>query len=381
MDPDLEAGSGLDQSRPGVSRGTRRWIRSTPRWIWVDRVEPGSTKWIGPRYNFPMLTEQFCQAHVNSNLGIPRGAKSATHPNPEKFNIDKTKLEVFFAQLNLKLQHNIDPFTRHGQNTEQNKLSYAILRLERNAFAQIEPYVSAENIDFEKINHFVEVLKTRFSKVDPVGTAKHKLYRLYQTNKDLKVFLDIFLRLSKKAKIDDSQALDILYEKLSNEFKDRLVIVRKAENLNDLILLLRNMDANRKKISKQSQLCVKPNASNFLATKPLFKSYNSAPTKLFTAVGVAVVFPVPSTATATHPGPMNMSNVIRQRSILQEEKDRCNNLSLCHYYSELGHIAINHRNPALLVTKREAAGAFTGNSMALVPYKPLSIEDKETSLG
>ena len=55
MDPNLEAGSGLDQSRPGANRGTRRWIRSTLRWIWVDRVEPGSTKWIGPRYNFPML--------------------------------------------------------------------------------------------------------------------------------------------------------------------------------------------------------------------------------------------------------------------------------------------------------------------------------------
>ena len=119
-------------------------------------------------------------------------------------------------------------------------------------FAQIEPYVSADNIDFENINQFVEVLKTRFGKVDPVGTAKHKLYRLYQTNKDMEVFLNTFLQLSKKAKIDDSQALHMLYERLSDEFKDRLINVRKAENLNNLILLLRDMDANMKKISKQS---------------------------------------------------------------------------------------------------------------------------------
>ena len=46
-----------------------------------------------------------------------------------------------------------------------------------------------------------------------------------------------------------------------------------------------------------------------------------------------------------------------------------------------GHIAIDARNPTLLATKRQAAGAFTGNSMALVPYKPLSVEEKETSLG
>ena len=120
-------------------------------------------------------------------------AKSATHPNSEKFNSEKTKLKAFFAQLNLKLQRIIDHFTRERKNMEQNKLSYAILRLEGDAFAQIELYVSAENIDFENINQCVEILKTRFNKVNPVGTAKHELYRLYQTNKDLEVFLNTFL--------------------------------------------------------------------------------------------------------------------------------------------------------------------------------------------
>ena len=42
----------------------------------------------------------------------------------------------------------------------------------------------------------------------------------------------------------------MLYKKLSNEFKDRLVSIKKAENLNNLILLLRDIDANIKKISK-----------------------------------------------------------------------------------------------------------------------------------
>ena len=62
-------------------------------------------------------------------------AKSATHLHPEKFNGDKTKLKAFFAQFNLKLQRNINYFTRERQNTEQNKLCYAILRLERDVFA------------------------------------------------------------------------------------------------------------------------------------------------------------------------------------------------------------------------------------------------------
>ena len=152
------------------------------------------------------------------------------------------------------------------------------MRLKRDAFAQIEQYISAKKIDFENINEFVKVLKTCFGKVNPVDTAKHKLYQLYQTNKNLEVFLNTFLQLSKKAKIANSQTLDMLYKKLSDEFKDLLVIVWKAENFNNLILLFYDINAKMKKISKQSQLRVKPNVSNFLTTKPPFKSYNSTPT-------------------------------------------------------------------------------------------------------
>ena len=51
-------------------------------------------------------------------------------------------------------------------------------------------------------------------------------------------------------------------------------------------------------------------------------------------------------------------------------------MGLCRYFGEPGHIAIDHKNSALLATKRQAAGAFTGNSMALVPDKPLPVEEK-----
>ena len=103
----------------------------------------------------------------------------------------------------------------------------------------------------------------------------------------------------------------MLYEKLSNEFKDRLIIIRKTENLNNLILLLYNMDANMMKINKQSQVCIKPNASNFPAIKPLFKSYNSAPIKPFTTIGIAIVFSIFSIATGTHPGSIDVFKIIR----------------------------------------------------------------------
>ena len=78
---------------------------------------------------------------------------------------------------------------------------------------------------------------------------------------------------------------------------------------------------------------------------------------------------------------MDVFNIIKQRPILQEEKDRRNSLSLYYYCGESGHIAIDHRNSTLLATKKQAASALTGNSIALILYKPLFVEEKETSLG
>ena len=151
----------------------------------------------------------------------------------------------------------------------------------------------------------------------------------------------------------------MLYENLSNKFKDQLVTVRKAKNLNNLILLLHDIDTNMKKIRKQFQLRVKSNAFNFPANKSPFKSYNSALTKSSTAFGVSVVSPVFSTATGTHLGPMDVFNVIRQGPILQEKKNRRNSLGLCYYFGEPGYIAIDYKNHTLLATKRQAAGTLT----------------------
>lgn len=122
------------------------------------------------------MIEKLYQAHINGSLTIHCIAKFATHLNPEKFNDDRTKLEVFFAQLNLKLQCSINHFIKEKQKMKQNKLSYTILRLEKDAFVQIKLYISAKNIEFKNVNQFVEVLKTCFSKVDLVNIAKHKLY-------------------------------------------------------------------------------------------------------------------------------------------------------------------------------------------------------------
>ena len=325
------------------------------------------------------LTDRLLSFSQNSSLSVPRTTKSPNHPDPEKFNGDKTKWEAFRAQTNLKLRCNQDHYVQEGQDTRQNELSYVISRLEGDAWAHVEPYVSTDRIDFEDVVQLMDFLEIRFGEVDPEGTAKHEIYRFYQTNKDLEVFLNTFLRLQKRAKINDSQALDMLREKLSDEFKDRMVTVPKTDNFNDFITSLRDIDANVKRISKQSHFRAKLATPVTSTAKPPFKTVNSAPVKPSTSVGVTVTASGPSIATGTHPGPMDVSTAGRRGPISQAEKDRRNSLGLCRYCGEVGHIAIDHKDPALLATKRQAAG-ITNHSMALVPYTPPPVEAKELSL-
>lgn len=79
------------------------------------------------------------QSYINSSLKLSCIAKLAIYLNLKKLNGDKTKLEAFFAQLNLKLEHNIDHFIQERQNTEQNTLGCNIFRLEKVVFMQIKP--------------------------------------------------------------------------------------------------------------------------------------------------------------------------------------------------------------------------------------------------
>ena len=189
-------------------------------------------------------------------------------------------------------------------------------RLESDAFLQIEPYVSRNGIDLLDIAALEELLETRFRDMDPVGTAKHELYRLYQANKDLEVFLNTFLVLAKKAKLDDLHTLDLLYEKLSNKFKNLLVTKKKQTNLADLIKKLRSMNASMKIINQQKRPT--PNTINTQATKSTSQQTSRfiPQTTRFAPVAPAAVTTttrsmLPFTATGTHAGPMDVSSASR----------------------------------------------------------------------
>lgn len=98
---------------------------------------------------------------------------------------------------------------------------------------------------------------------------------------------------------------------MSNKFKNWLVIINKTKNLNNQILLLCNINANMKNISKLLQLCIKLNTFNIAAIKALFQSYNLTFIKLFTIIRVVIIFSIFSIAIKTYLSSINIFNMIK----------------------------------------------------------------------
>lgn len=71
----------------------------------------------------------------------------------------------------------------------------AVFYHEGDIFAQIEPFVIKSKINIKDVNHFMEILKGYFGKVDHIGTTKHEFHKLCQANKNLDLFLNTFFYL------------------------------------------------------------------------------------------------------------------------------------------------------------------------------------------
>ena len=144
--------------------------------------------------------------------------------------------------------------------------------------------------------------------------------------------MNTFFVLAKKAKLNDLQTLDLLYEKLSDEFKTLFVTKKKQTNLADLIKKLRSMDASMKIINQQKRPTPstintpKPTSQPTTNFAPQTTRFASAPIVLTTTT--TTTSSMPFTATGTHSGPMDVSSV-KRGPLSVEEKEQRDKLGLC----------------------------------------------------
>ncbi|MCJ1428227.1 hypothetical protein MMC29_006135 [Sticta canariensis] len=182
-----------------------------------------------------------------------RSTKSATRPDPDEFNGDKDKLDLFVTRFR--------PITDTLRN------------------------------------------------IDSVGTAEHELFCLYQTNKDPETFLNNFLLLVKKSKTGDrrqAETLSMLYENLSDELKDRLASHARQNTLGGLIKQLREIDSRLKVISKQHLVRTgRVNNTNSTTPTPRSALRLAVPAAIPVPVASNTHAPAPSSGSGTHAGPMD----------------------------------------------------------------------------
>ena len=232
------------------------------------------------------------------------------------------------------------------------------------------------------------MLKLAYADADPKGTARRALIALYQTNKRFEHFWAEFHRLAQKAGMDSATTLEYLKDRLSNEIKDRLV------NIDDTSMDLATFVKVVQRISTKLEILGKnrtnvnsnsANRANFINTKPTqqITRFVLQPTRFVVAAPTSTTTTttsssLPSTATGTHAGPMDMSSVRRGPRTI-EEKERHNKLGLCRYCGQPGHIAIDHKDPNTLLAKRRAAGIHE-MTMALSSNNTPSLSENTQSL-
>lgn len=148
----------------------------------------------------------------------------------------------------------------------------------------------------------------------------------------------------------------MLNKKLSNKFQNCLVTIKNAENLKNLIISLRNIDAIVKEISNQSYVLPKLLTPVTFTRKPMSMTIYSTFANLSISVGVTTPSSGFSIAMKTLPYIIKVFNANERWLILQAKKDCYISLGLCYYYTKGAHIPINDKNLTQLVYKSQAVG-------------------------
>ena len=320
---------------------------------------------------------------LSTPLATPVAKLSPKHPDPEIFEGDKDKLEVWIMQMNAKMQRNADHFAFEGQDTKQNEMSYVLSRLGSEPAGHVQPHVNQDNakVNLENWKKIIDILNLAYGDPDPQGSARRKLINLYQTNKKFSVFWAEFHRLAQKAGMSSETTLEYLKDRLSNEIKDRLVNIDDSSMSLEIFIKTIQGIATKLEVLKEqeSRRFNRPNNVNIAhATNAAVTVKPPTPPPRPPPTFRAQTAPAnPSTATGAHPGPMDLSLSGKRGSLSLEEKDRHTREGLCKYCGGPGHFARDHSN-GMLAAKQKAYNMKMA-ALQMTPYYPEPAENEESS--
>ncbi|MCJ1469482.1 hypothetical protein MMC07_008115 [Pseudocyphellaria aurata] len=174
--------------------------------------------------------------------------------------------------------------------------------------------------------------------------------------------------------MDQATTLEYLKDHLSDEIKAQLINIDDSQM--DLNTFQKVVQGIATKLEIHSKTFRFSQQQRTTAAKPSSSCTYSAPV-VPTTVNTTVI--PASTATGTHPGPMDVSLVNRRGLFSTEEKEQRNRLNQCRYCGQAGHIARDHGNPNVLQAKRRAAGI---HKLSISSELPASLpSEKATSSG
>jgi len=147
-----------------------------------------------------------------------RGGSPTKYADAPMFSgLARPELRPFVTKLRLKLHFNDDRYP-----TEQDKLAYAVQRLEDLALAQIIPFVEDHRINLDNVAALITILENAFGDPDRAATAERQLNKLRQTNRELSLYYAEFQRLIAELEYNDAAKRNALRRGLSEELKDAL---------------------------------------------------------------------------------------------------------------------------------------------------------------
>jgi hypothetical protein len=170
----------------------------------------------------PILATSTPNAQDTPTAGTPLAsvntALSERLPDPDKFAGERSDLRRFVSQIREKMLVNRDRFP-----TPLARMSYVTSRLSGTPYAQILPYIKDGACCLPDYGDILDILERAYGDPNRVNTARTKLFRLRQANKEFSVFFAEFQRLGLEAEMTDESLATLLEQAVSKEIKGMLV--------------------------------------------------------------------------------------------------------------------------------------------------------------